>query len=202
MESTELKDNVEIQNWFSRIKASGNTKQSYLQALKAFTEMAGKAPEQLILEAEAEVRGGKLMRERTIWIYLPKFRESLEAQELAPLTIKSRMTGVCSFYKSNNIELPVLPKSLGRARPQKKRRDIPTKEQIQAVLKFCDPLEWVLILVGASSGLAATEISNLRVGTSEKDKTRKPGSQSFMSPGQRRMAMSFILAFPRKLQRL
>src|SRR5664280_383156 len=88
MESTELKDNVEIQNWFSRIKASGNTKQSYLQALKAFTEMAGKAPEQLILEAEAEVRGGKLMRERTIWIYLPKFRESLEAQELAPLTIK------------------------------------------------------------------------------------------------------------------
>src|SRR5665811_1850158 len=57
--------------------------------------------------------GGKLMRERTIWIYFPKFRESLEAQELAPLTIKSRMTGVCSFYKSNNIELPVLPKSLG-----------------------------------------------------------------------------------------
>jgi len=53
------------------------------------------------------------MRERTIWIYFPKFRESLEAQELAPLTIKSRMTGVCSFYKSNNIELPVLPKSLG-----------------------------------------------------------------------------------------
>ena len=57
MESTELKDNVEIQNWFSRIKASGNTKQSYLQALQAFTKMAGKAPEQLILEAEAEVRG-------------------------------------------------------------------------------------------------------------------------------------------------
>lgn len=173
MESTELKDNVEIQNWFSRIKASGNTKQSYLQALQAFTKMAGKAPEQLILEAEAEVRAGKLMRERTIWIYLPKFRESLEAQELAPLTIKSRMTGVCSFYKSNNIELPVLPKSLGHARPQKKRRDIPTKEQIQAVLKFCDPLERALILVGASSGLAATEISNLRVGDFRKGQDEK-----------------------------
>jgi integrase len=168
MNNTELKGNAEIKKWFSRINASVNTRQSYLQAMQAYTEMTGKKPEELILEAEAEVRAGRLMRERALLVYLPQFRELLESRELAPLTIKSRMAGICSFHKCNNIELPILPKNMNRARPQKKRRDIPTKEQIQAVLKFCDPLERALILVGASSGLAATEISNLKVGDFKK----------------------------------
>ena len=175
MNNTELKENVEIKKWFSGINASDNTKQSYLQAMQAYTDKTGKTPEQLILEAEAEVRAGRLMRERTIFTYLPEFRELLEKKELAPLTIKNRMTGICSFYKYYNIDLPVLPKNMNRARPQKKRRDIPTKEDIQAILKFCDPLERALVLVGASSGLAATEISNLKVGDFKKgqdDKTK------------------------------
>jgi integrase len=175
MNNTELKENVEIKKWFSGINASDNTKQSYLQAMQAYTDKTGKTPEQLILEAEAEVRAGKLMRERTIFTYLPEFRELLEKKELAPLTIKNRMTGICSFYKYYNIDLPVLPKNMNRARPQKKRRDIPTKEDIQAILKFCDPLERALVLLGASSGLAATEISNLKVGDFKKgqdDKTK------------------------------
>src|SRR5665647_1243104 len=175
MNNTELKENVEIKKWFSGINASDNTKQSYLQAMQAYTDKTGKTPEQLILEAEAEVRAGRLMRERTIFTYLPEFRELLEKKELAPLTIKNRMTGICSFYKYYNIDLPVLPKNMNRARPQKKRRDIPTQEDIQAILKFCDPLERALVLVGASSGLAATEISNLKVGDFKKgqdDKTK------------------------------
>ena len=163
MNSAELRNNTEIRKWFSRINASASTMQSYLQGMQAFTDMAGKTPEQLILEAEAEIKEGRLMRERTILTYLADFRELQESKELAPLTVKSRMTGVCSFYKSNHIELPVLPKNMQKARPQKKRRDIPAKEDIQAVLKFCDPLERALILVGASSGLAANEISNLRI---------------------------------------
>lgn len=173
MNNTELKENVEIKKWFSGINASDNTKQSYLQAMQAYTDKTGKTPEQLILEAEAEVRAGRLMRERTIFTYLPEFRELLEKKELAPLTIKNRMTGICSFYKYYNIDLPVLPKNMNRARPQKKRRDIPTKEDIQAILKFCDPLERALVLVGASSGLAATEICNLKVSDFKKGKDLK-----------------------------
>ena len=173
MNNTELKENVEIKKWFSGINASDNTKQSYLQAMQAYTDKTGKTPEQLILEAEAEVRAGRLMRERTIFTYLPEFRELLEKKELAPLTIKNRMTGICSFYKYYNIDLPVLPKNINRARPQKKRRDIPTKEDIQAILKFCDPLERALVLVDASSGLAATEICNLKVSDFKKGKDLK-----------------------------
>ena len=104
------------------------------------------------------------MRERTIRSYFTEFREYLEKKELAPLTVKSRMTSVSSFYKSNNIDLPVVPRSINKAKPQKKRRTIPTKEDLQYVLSFCDPLERAIMLVGVSSGLAINEISSLTVG--------------------------------------
>jgi hypothetical protein len=62
------------------------------------------------------------------------------------MTIKNHMTGVKSFYKSNYIELPFLPKT--KFKPLEKNKDIPTKEDIQEVLKVCDPLEKAVILVG------------------------------------------------------
>ena len=45
----------------------------------------------------------------------------------------------------------------------KKHKDIPTKEDLQEVLKVCDPIEKAVLLVGVSSGLSAHEIINLRV---------------------------------------
>jgi integrase len=110
------------------------------------------------------VRAGKLMRERNIKAYFSDYREELEKKGIAPLTVKGRMTVISSFYKSNNIDLPVIPRSINKAKPQKKRRAIPTKEDLQYVLDFCDPLERALLLVGVSSGLAINEISELTVG--------------------------------------
>jgi integrase len=71
------------------------------------------------------------------------------------------MTGVISFYKTNAIELPTLPKM--KTRPLEKHNDIPTKEDIQQVLKVCTLIEKAIILVGVSSGLSANEITNLKV---------------------------------------
>lgn len=120
MKVKELKDDKITKDWLSAIKASENTKDTYLEGMQAFTEWVKKTPEQLLLEAEAEVRAGKLMRERTIRSYFTEFRECLEKKELAPLTVKSRMTSVSSFYKSNNIDLPVVPRSINKAKPQKR----------------------------------------------------------------------------------
>lgn len=164
MKVKELKDDKIIKEWLSAIKASENTKQTYLEGMQTFTEWVKKTPEQLLLEAEAEVRAGKLMRERNIKSYFSEYREELEGRELAPLTVKGRMTVISSFYKSNNIDLPIIPRSVHKAKPQKKRRTIPTKEDLHYVLGFCDPLERALILVGVSSGLAINEISNLTLG--------------------------------------
>lgn len=163
MKAKELMDDKIIKNWFSGIKATNSTKKSYLQAMQGYTEHTSKSPLQLIEEAEHEIKAGLLMRERTITTHLMEYREGLESQDLAPLTVKGRMTGVCSFYKYYNIQLPVIPKSTKKARPQLKRKQIPTKDDIRTMLQFCDPLERALMLVGVSSGLSAVDIANLRV---------------------------------------
>lgn len=159
----ELKEDKTIKEWLSSIRASDNTKRVYLEGMQAFTEWVKKTPEELLTEAEDEIKAGLLMRRRKIKSYFSEFRENLEKKELAPLTVKSRMTSISSFYKSNNIDLPIIPRSINKAKPQRKRREIPTKEGLQHILKFCDPLERALVLVGVSSGLAINEISNLTV---------------------------------------
>ncbi|WP_162197618.1 hypothetical protein [Methanosarcina horonobensis] len=50
------------------------------------------------------------MRERRIFDELREFREDLEKSGIAPLTIRSRMTGVRSFFIFYNIQLPILPR--------------------------------------------------------------------------------------------
>jgi integrase len=40
---------------------------------------------------------------------------------------------------------------------------IPSKEDIQDILKVCEPIETALVLAGVSSGLSAIELCNLKV---------------------------------------
>jgi integrase len=102
------------------------------------------------------------MRQRSIKRYLIGFRQSLQNEGKAPLTIKSRVTGVKSFFETFDIEVPKLPR-VGKAIPLEKNNEIPKKEDIQDVLKVADPLEKAIVLCGVSSGLGANEICNLRV---------------------------------------
>src|SRR5665647_1866741 len=164
MKYDKLKQDAKIKLWLSRIGAKPNTKKSYTLGMQEYTEFTKMAPDDLILNAEADIRAGKLMRERNITLQLTEYREFLEEKGIAPMTIKGKMTAVCSFYKTNQIDLPVLARSVFRARAQKKRRTIPTKEDIQEILKHADILERAIILVGVSSGLAVNEIANLKMG--------------------------------------
>lgn len=101
------------------------------------------------------------MRQRRIKTYLISFKKSLQDKGLAPMTVKSYMNGVQSFYRSCDIELPALGRN--KAKVLEKNKDIPTMEYFQEVLKICDPLERTVLLVGASSGLSLNEIRNLKV---------------------------------------
>jgi integrase len=136
--------------------------------MQHFTEYTGKTPEELLKEAEEEIRAGKLMRERQVKKQLIGFRKLLENGDYAPITVKSYMAGVRSFYRVFDIDLPTLPKAGEKARPQKKRLDVPDKDEIREVLKVCDLREKAIILVGLSSGLSANEISNLKLDTFKK----------------------------------
>ncbi len=97
--------------------------------------MDRKTPDELLSEAEQEVKSGKLMRQRNIKKYLIGFRKNLqEERDNAHLTVKSHLTGVKSFYQTFDIEIPTLPQSGTKARPLKNNMSIPTKEDLQEVI--------------------------------------------------------------------
>jgi integrase len=120
----------------------------------------GKTPDELIDEADFEQDNLK-MRNRHLSIHLNQFRDYLTSQNLAPYTIKTYLTAVKSFYQANYIDIPKL--KIEKPTGLKENKDIPCKEDIQTVLKVCDPIEKAIILIGASSGLGAQEIVNLKI---------------------------------------
>lgn len=159
----ELREDPAIIEWLTIINARPSTERNYLLGFQWFTEWTGKVPEALLLEAEQEIKDGLLMRQRSIKKYLIGFRKYLQDKGNAPQTIKGYITGVKSFYTAFDIEIPKSHTAGNKAQTLKKHKDIPTKEDLQEVLKVCDPMEKAVLLVGVSSGLSAHEIINLRV---------------------------------------
>lgn len=167
MRVSELKNNSIIIEWIQTANIKPNTEKAYLQGMQDFTTFTGKNPEMLLDEAEEDIRAGKLMRQRRIKQDLIKFRKYLQDSGKAPYTVKNRMVGVISFFMTFDIEIPKLPR-IGKAKTLEKNKNIPQKEDLQEVLKVADPLEKAILLVGASSGLAANELCNLKVSDFER----------------------------------
>jgi integrase len=174
MKVSDLKMDETIIEWLTIINVKANTERNYLLGFQWFTEYTGKEPEELLPEAEKEVRDGILPRQRTIKKYLVGFRKYLQDKGLAPLTVKIHMTSVKSFYQAFDIEIPKT-RSEHRARSLQKHIEIPTKDELCEVLKVCGPLEKAVILVGVSSGLAANEICNLKVSDFKKGHDHENG---------------------------
>lgn len=160
MNIIELQDEKNIKKWFKNVNAKNNTKKSFLQALKQYTEFTGMTPEELLTEAEDEM--GLPIRRRNLKDHLLDFREHLQQKGIHETTIKTRIAAVKSFYGSFEI---VPPKIRGESSSTTKKENnvIPTKEDLQDVLKVCDTLEKAIVLTGVSSGLASNEIRNLKL---------------------------------------
>lgn len=163
MNVNELKKEVYIIDWLDGLNSSPNTMRNYLLAMQYFTEWSHKTPEELILEAEEEIKTGILPRMRNIKKHFIGFRKHLQDKGLSSTTVKTNVNGVKSFYKHYDIEIPSLPKAGNKAVTLEENKAIPTKEDLRAVLKVCDPLERAILLVGASSGLSRGEIIKLKV---------------------------------------
>jgi hypothetical protein len=65
------------------------------------------------------------MRERKVKSYLINFRRYIQDKSDAPMTFKEYMTGIKSFYRSFDIELPIIPKM--KVKLLEKNTEIPTK---------------------------------------------------------------------------
>lgn len=112
------KDEIII-DWLKNRRATRNTEIAYLQAMQFYTEYTGQTPAELLEEAEAEIEARVLLRKQKIRSKIIGFREYVEARESAPMTVKNRMSAITSFYKSNSIILPELPRSDRRTQPKK-----------------------------------------------------------------------------------
>ena len=167
MKSSELKKDPMIIEFLAIMNPRPNTEKNYIQALQSYTEFTGKDPETLILEAEEEIRAGKLMRQRSIKKHLITYRQHLQESGKSPNTVRIHLSGVKVFYKAFDIEIPNLPRS-GKARVLEKNKEIPTKEDLQEVLKVVDPLEKAILLTGAASGLSANDLCRVTVGDFKK----------------------------------
>jgi integrase len=165
MKFEDLKNEESIRLWLTGMNAKENTRSSYLAAMSMYTEMFGKSPTELLEEAEREQSGANsvIMRKRQINLHIAEFRAQLEASNVSPYTVHTRLKAVSSFYKRNYIILPLPPKLENKVRPLPENTRIPTKEEIQTALEIADPLEKAIILVECSCGLAVADICRLKI---------------------------------------
>jgi integrase len=151
-----------VDNWIIGIDASDNTRRNYLHSINTYCGFLSKNSDQIINEAKAEIRAGMLMDEKSMFVDIPRFKQHLKKKNLAPNTIRGYIMAIQSYYSYYNIQFPK-QRNL-ESTILESNIDIPTKEDIQSILKVCDPLEKAIILVGISSGLSSNEIINLKVG--------------------------------------
>ena len=158
-----LETNQLVQDFFTSIEATENTRRNYLRGLKHYTDLIGKTPDELIEEAEQEIMDGVLMRKRKIKSYLLQFKEYLEAKNYAPASRSSWTAAVHSFYTAHDIDLPRM-KMRNAQVLQKNNKPLPTRDDILNMLAHATPRMRAMILVLVSSGMGQNEMRHLTVG--------------------------------------
>lgn len=158
-----LKKDPTIDDWLGNLNPVRNTERAYTQGMLDYIKFTGMTPSELKLEAKNEIKAGIDGSERKIKRHFIGYKKSMIAAGLSDHTIKLRMSGIRSFYDSFEIDLPKIKSDRRKARTLEENDSIPTKEDLQASLKVCTPLEKAIMLVGISSGLASNEIRHLRI---------------------------------------
>src|SRR5665647_3123508 len=149
-----------VEYWFQNLRPKATTRESCLFSMQAFTDFLKMSPTEIIelVEREADLKP----RDQQIKQHILNFIKSMGQKGNAPLTVDKKLSGVRSFFKYNDIVLPVLQRR-ETARTLEDHKGMPSKDDIRKVLEIADPLEKAILLVGCSSGLAVNEITNLRV---------------------------------------
>lgn len=155
-----LENDDMVKYWFKNLKPKATTRESCIFAIQAFTDYMKMSPQQIIdlVEGEANLKP----RDQKIKQKIDDYIDELKNKGNAPLTVEKKLSGIRSFFKYNDIVLPVLQRRT-TARTLEEHKGMPEKDDIRKVLEIADPLEKAIMLVGCSSGLAVNEITNLKV---------------------------------------
>jgi integrase len=168
MNRNELENEPTILSFFALVSPADRTRANYLTSLMHYTEYTGQTPTELIAEANADIKAGKLMTERTVFTKIPAFRQHLQTIKtpqadrlLAPGTLNKYVNSVCSFYKYFYIEVPKQPRSQNKVKPVKANMKKATKDDIRQAQEVCNLRDNAVMLCGVSSGMGASELSSL-----------------------------------------
>ncbi len=158
----EWKDNhEEVHNWLRDIKggeAHESTKRMFAGSLKKYCEYRGLTPGELLTEGEEDL---KLPREqKQLKKHLLDFRDYLKEGERGKSTVAHYMSAINSFFASHEVLLPKLSNGSIEVEWEKKEFD---RARVKELVNVCTPRERAIFLTMFESGLAANEVSSLRI---------------------------------------
>lgn len=160
----------EIDTWLTGIDAKTKTRKLYTKRVEEFCSFLEQPIDQLIKKYISEIKEGLLMPERSIFHDVPAYLGSLKKKNLAPKSIHTYKAAIKSFFKYYYIEFPNIKNGKVKTLEANANRFL-TKDQVKHVLDYTVHIRnKAIILVMATSGMAANEIINLKVGQISFDK--------------------------------
>lgn len=156
-----IETHEEVLDWLRDIKggeAHESTKRMFAGSLKKYCEYRGLTPEEVLTEGEEDL---KLPREqKQVKKHLLDFRDYLKEGERGKSTVAHYMSAINSFFMSHEVLLPKLSNGSIEVEWEKKEFD---RARVKELVNVCTPRERAIFLTMFQSGLAANEVSNLRI---------------------------------------
>ncbi len=158
-----------VKMWFSDIGAEPRTISDFSYSLRRFCEFTGKTPKELIDEADNESNQRIPQRDKQLKRYLRDFPAWLEedfkekyGREIAPKTLKSRVTAVRSFYKALGFDVPRNSKKINRAERLPENGEMPTMEMVREAINVASVRDRAIVLAQLTSGMGDAELLSLK----------------------------------------
>jgi integrase len=156
-----IEEYEEVRDWLRDIKggeAHESTKRMFAGSLKKYCVYRELTPGELLTEGEEDL---KLPRERKqVKKHLLDFRDYLKEGERGKSTVAHYMSAINSFFASHEVLLPKLSNGSIEVEWEKKEFD---RAKVKELVNVCTPRERAIFLTMFQSGLAANEVSNLRI---------------------------------------
>jgi integrase len=151
----------EVRDWLRDIKggeAHESTKRMFAGSLKKYCEYRELTPGELLTEGEEDL---KLPREqKQVKKYLLDFRDYLKEGKRGKSSVAHYMSAINSFFGSHEVLLPKLSNGTIEVEWEKKEFD---RARVKELVNACTPRERAIFLTMFQSGLAANEVSNLKI---------------------------------------
>lgn len=159
-----LREDPAVDSWLTNVAAprgrSNNTETLYLSSLDRFCRFTKKTPGELIADIEdSETRKEEKNAKQRTRLLVAKFIESLRDRGLSPMTIKSHVAAVRSFYSHSGIAFPAL-RVAGKV--QAPSRPL-TPEELKKIMEIADVRDRALCSILAFAGPRISSIAKLQV---------------------------------------